>query len=366
MTATTLPYDPLLDLAPWIGQRQATFRFLLYDAVSKTVLRELFPYRDAVPTLSHDTSRVIMRQVSGLYFNREDTAAINTVRNRVKIQMVFPGRDPYELGTFLFIDQLRVKSSAGLESTATLVDSMFVVDQQLERTYSAGNFAPDGSVVSFRQVDAAIGDVLSGVPVAFTSEPTPYYTIGVWAAGSSRGSVTGDLSVDGDFFAPWFDNTDTMRFIRSFDPATRIPQFDYDANHVINRNSLIFTDDLLNAPNRFVVISNGNVSGDMAVPVVGSYDVPAAAPHSIANRGFTIAKVLDWQVDTVQQANAIAFNLGQRQTVFETVQFTTAPDPRHDSYDVFRLDGENWLEIAWSLPLAEGSDMTHVGRKAYA
>jgi hypothetical protein len=78
-----------------------------------------------------------------------------------------------------------------------------------------------------------------------------------------------------------------------------------------------------------------------------------------------IPEVVDWQVDTVEQANAIAFNLGQRQTVFERVQFDTIPDPRHDSYDVFRLDGSNWLEIAWSLPLLEGSSMSHVGRKVY-
>jgi hypothetical protein len=365
MTATTFPYDPLLDLAPWMGQRQASFKFLLFDAVTKEIIRELHPYRDSVPTLTHDTSRVIVRQVSNLFFDKVDTAALSTVSNRVKIQMIFPGREPYDLGVYMFLSQLRTKSTAGVESTGTLVDSMFIVDQQLQQTYSAGVFAPDGSLVSFRQVDAAINDVLTDLPVTYTVEPTPFYTIGVWTAGANRGSTINDLSIDGDYFAPWFDNTDTMRFIRAFDPSTRVPQFDYDTNHVIDRNSLVFADDLLNAPNRFIVISNGNVSGSMTVPIVGSYDIPASAPHSIQNRGFVIPEVVDWQVDTVEQANAIAFNLGQRQTVFERVQFDTIPDPRHDSYDVFRLDGSNWLEIAWSLPLLEGSSMSHVGRKVY-
>lgn len=365
-TATTFPYDPLLDLASYIGQRQASFTFLLYDFVTGQILRELKPYRDATPVLSHDTSRGIMRQVSNLFFNSEDTAALNTISNRLKIQMVFPGRDPYDLGTYQFIDQTRIRSTGGLESAATMVDSMFVVDQQIPQTFQAGTYSSDGTVVSFRQVSAAIADALIGVPVTFTAEPSPFYTIGVWSAGTARGSLINDLAVDGDYFAPWFDNTNIMRFIRSFDPSTKIPDFDYDTNHVIYRDSISFTDDLLTAPNQFIVISNGNVSGGNSVPIVGTYNVPASAPHSITNRGFVVPSVIDWQVDTVAQANAIAFNLGQQQTVFERVTFTTAPDPRHDSYNVFRFEGVNWLEIAWSLPLIEGSEMTHVGRKTYS
>lgn len=362
---TTFDYDPLLDLAPYQSQRQATFRFLLYDFVTGQILRELKPYRDATPTLSHDTSRVIMRQISNLFFDKEDTAALNTVGNRMKLQMLFPGREAYDLGTYMFVDQLRAKSTAGLESTATMVDSMFIVDQQLEKSYQAGTFNSDGSLVSFRQIDQAIADVLLTVPVNYTAEPSAFYTIGVWNAGTNRGSVLNDLSVDGDYFAPWFDHKNVMRFIRSFDPSTKIPDFDYDGNKVVNRDSISFTDDLLNAYNRFIVISNGNVSGNNAVPVVGTYDVPSSAPHSILNRGFVLPSVVDWQVDTADQAEAIAFNLGQRQTIFERVAFTTIPDPRHDSYNVFRFEGVNWLEISWTLPLIEGGEMQHVGRKAY-
>ena len=52
--------------------------------------------------------------------------------------------------------------------------------------------------------------------------------------------------------------------------------------------------------------------------------------------------------------------------MFETVSVTTALDPRHDSYDVIRWQGENWLETAWSMDLAEGGNMTHQLRKSYA
>ncbi len=363
--ATTFAYDPLLDLAPYIGQRQSTFRFTLYDVATNRLIRELQPYRDSAPTLTHDSARVITRQISNLFFNAQDTADLSTTGSRVKIDMLFPGREPYPIGTYLFIDQLRQRTTAGLESTATFVDSMLIVDQQITQSYSPGVFTETGVAVSLRQVDQAIADVLIGIPVTFIAAPSPFYTIGSWAAGSSRGPLLGDLSTDGDYFSPWFDNTDVLRFIRSFDPIASIPDFDYDANHVIDRDSIIFTDDLINAYNQFIVISTGSVSSTTNLPIVGRYDVPASAPHSIFNRGFAVPNIIDWQVDTIEQANAIAFTLGQQQTIFERVEFNTIPDPRHDGYNVIRFEGKNWLEIAWSLPLIEGSSMRHVARRAY-
>lgn len=366
MTATTFAPDTLLDMPAYRGQRQATFRFLLFDFLTGKIIRELQPYKSSIPMLSHDTSRVIMRQISGLYFSLADTAALDTIRYRVKIQMIFPGRTPYDLGTYMFVDKMAALTTAGPESTTTMVDSMFIVDQQITNSYSAGTYAADGTIIQFRQVEQALVDVLQSKPVTFTTEPSPFYSIGTWAAGTTSGTIVNDLAVDGDYFAPWFDNTDVMRFIRAFDPSTRVPDFDYDANHVINRGDIVLTDDLLSAPNQFVVISNGSVSGNNSLPIVGTYNVPASAPHSAVNRGFVIPQVIDWQVDTAIQANAIATNLGQRQTLFQRVSFSTVPDPRHDSYNVFRFNGDNWLELAWSLPLTEGAEMQHLGRKAYS
>lgn len=365
MLVTTNQHDELLDLDEWVGQRSCSFRFLLYDFVTNQIIRELKPYTDSTPTLSHDTSRTIVRQVSNLFFNVEDTAALNTISSRLIIQQVFEGRDPITLGTFMWIDQTRLKTTAGLESSCSAVDSMFIVDQQLEQTYSAGTFNPEGVVVSFTNCDEAIRALLEGLPIRFVVEGSDFYTIGVWTAGSGRGGALGDIAIDGDYFAPWFDRTNTLRFIRTFDPASQVPQFNYDAGNRIFRDTITLSDNLLEAPNRFIVISNGDVSGGTKLPVIGRYDVPASAPHSIANRGFVIPEIIDWQVDYATQANAIAANFGQRQTLFETIEFDTPPDPRHDSYDVFVFDGIRWLEIAWSMELIEGGGMSHVGRRTY-
>lgn len=353
---TLEPPDPELDLFSYIGQRSATFKFELIDGVTGAVIQQLFPYRDTVPTLSHDTSRTIMRQVSNVFFDRIDSAVLNTVRNRVRIQMIIPGRDPYPLGTFVFADQARLEFTSGLESNVSLIDQMFIVDQQIEQSIGFNNL----------QVVVAIQNVMRNLPVTFTVAPSPYLTVGAWTGGTNRGQVINDLAIDGDYFAPWFDNTDVMRFIRSFDPATAIPSFNFDEGSRVARASVVRTDNLLNAPNRFVIISNGAQSDDLAAEaIIGIYDVPSSAPHSILNRGFVIPQVDDRQVGTSQQATAIARNIGQRQTIFEQITLETPPDPRHDSYQVFRWQGENWLEIAWDMELIEGGKMSHVGRKAY-
>jgi hypothetical protein len=98
---------------------------------------------------------------------------------------------------------------------------------------------------------------------------------------------------------------------------------------------------------------------------VGEASVPQSAPHSLKNRGFEILEVQTLQASSTGQAGAIAKNLMLRQTLFETTSLTTAPDPRHDSYNVIRWQGELWLELAWSMALTEGGGMNHSMRKAY-
>jgi hypothetical protein len=108
-----------------------------------------------------------------------------------------------------------------------------------------------------------------------------------------------------------------------------------------------------------------NASSNPETVTVGTADVPANAPHSIPNRGFVIPLVQDLQLSDSTQATAVAQGLAQRFTVFERVGLTTPPDPRHDSYNVIRWQGENWLELAWTMPLVEGGGMSHLFRKAY-
>jgi hypothetical protein len=352
MTLTKFPPDPLLDLDPWVGQRQASFRFHLIDGVTGENKGDITPLRGA--SLVHDTSRTIKRQLS-MNFGVRDTAFVNTVRDRVLLFMVFPDGTEYPLGRYMFTDSSRQIFTSGKLGNVMLNDEMFLVDQQITTGVDA----------RFVGVDVAINRTLADLPITFRTESTSYQSVESWNIGTGRGQILQSLSLSGDYFSPWFDNTGVLRFIRSFDPGTLgiIPDFDFDAGNKVMRNSIVETDDLLTAPNVFIVISNS--ATDTTTAAVGTAKVAATAPHSVENRGFEVPQVEDLQVPDVEAAQAVANNLVNRQTVFERVAINTAPDPRHDSYNVIKWQDDLWLELAWSMALTEGGQMGHLLRKAY-
>lgn len=366
MTLTTLPRDRFLDPPPSRGQRSATFRFDLVDGVSGLLKRELHPVRDSPPMLSHDTSRTIKRSLGSLLLERADTAAINPVRDRIDVSMLLGGTT-WPLGRYMFTDFTQVINTSGNVSAASLLDEMFAVDQPLDRGFSSLQAALASSETSaLEAADSTLGRLLTPLGVVFSIENTRHSSIGSWSIGTARGRVVEELALAGDYFSPWFSNRNVLTFVRAFDPAIKVPTFDWDSYDVVLRNSISYTNDLLVAPNRIVVVSNDTSDGTNTAAIVGTFDIPASAPHSITNRGFVVSSVRNMPIDNVAQADVVAANIGQRETVAERVELDTVPDPRHESYDVIRWQGENWLELAWSMQLTEGGTMHHVMRKAYS
>jgi hypothetical protein len=355
-----------LELPVWMGQRSATFKFILVNSVLATPPVELHPLRDTTPTLSHDTTRTIKRVIQGLSFGTTDSALINPISSRILLYMTLGGQD-FPLGRYMFADTASLTFTNGTITNASLYDEMFMVDQQLENAFSPALTPPALILGVGMNCEKAIRTLLTNIAVTLTMDATPYVTIGSWPAGTNRGSVVEQIALDGDWFSPWFGNDTEMHFVRTFDPIDKIPTFDLDVGNRVIRDSILNTNDLITAPNRFIVISNGTTDDDLATgAIVGRADVPTTAPHSIPNRGFVIPSVTERQINTATQAGAIARNLALRQTVYERVELATAPDPRHDSYDVIKWQGDKWLELAWTLPLQEGAAMGHLMRKAYS
>jgi hypothetical protein len=361
MSYTLLPFDPLLDLPPWVGQRQATFRFLRTDGITGENLGEIHPLRNA--TLTHDTTRTIKRQLQ-ISLDAVDSAAINPITDRISPFMVFPNGQEYPLGRYMFTDVTEAFYTSGTLASCSLSDEMYLVDQEIPVGIGGAQLS-NTSVVAPRSISQVVGQIIGDMKIGiqYEIENSEFNSAESWSIGTSRGSILEALAVAGDYFSPWFGNDTKLHFIRSFDPINKIPDFDFDEGNQVTRADIVKSNDLLTAPNRFVVISNS--PADTAVSVVGSASVPPNAPHSLKNRGFEILQVEDIQVQNVGQANAVALNYVNRQTVFERVTMTTAPDPRHDSYNVIRWQGDLWLELAWSLAMTEGGGMNHLLRKAY-
>lgn len=346
----------LLDLAPGVGQRRATFTFTLTEAGSLRPLGDLHPDATSAPVLTHDVSRTVARGITGLVLDSADAAAVNVVKDRVTVAMIVGG-ETFPLGTYVFTDAARARTTAGRRLTGAVADLGFVVDQPTDATVG---------VAANTNVGTAIAEVLAGVDglQGFTVEATAQ-AVGApigWAAGTNRGRILADLAALGGYFAPFAANDSQIRVLQAFDPAELPPTFTFGPGGRVIDNTVTESDDLLDAPNRFVVIDNANPDA----PIVGTYDVPVTAPHSAANRGFVVADVRDVQgLGTAAAADAAARAAGLATLVYATVTLSTPPDPRHDGYDIVGYDGANWLETAWSLPLVEGSEMSHTIQRAY-
>jgi hypothetical protein len=351
-TATGVP-DPNeadLDLDDWIGQVTATYRFDLTDGVTGENLGEIHPVRSGA-AITHDTSRTIKRELR-LNLGVDDTAAINPLTDRIVPSMLLGGRQ-YPLGRFQFTDETDAVSTGGNRGSIVMMDEMFLVDQQI-----SSGFGPTTAV------QEAVLELLTGLPLpAVIVEASPFLALGGWAPGTGRGQILSAYATQGDYMTPWMDNNGTFHMIRTVDPDTAVPTIDLDRGARVIADSITETSDLLTAPNRFIVTST---SGDaFSAPILGTYDVPPSAPYSIAQRGFVIPQTVNLQLANTTQAFAAARNLGIRQSVFRRIQLSTAPDPRHDSYDVVRWQGVNWLELAWSLTLLPGAAMTHTLRRSF-
>ncbi len=348
---TTVPHDPVLDLDPWVGQRQETYRFHRVHGVTGENLGDLHPYVGS--TLNHDASATIPRRLD-LVLGVEDTAAVDPLVERVDVFMVFPGGVEYPLGRYMYTDASHQITTAGEIGTVALTDEMFIIDQEIE----------EGVSTAGKSCEATIQGLLSGFDFHVVIEPSLGTSTQSWTVGTSRGSVLQALALAGGYFNPWFGNDGQLHFVQAFNPASRVPDFDWDRGNQVVQAGITETSDILTAPNRFVVISNNPSESES--PVVGVADIPASAPHSFANRGFRIIQTTDIELADVASAQAVAQAKAERDTVFETTTLTTAPDPRHDSWQVVRWRGELWLELGWTLQLEPGGAHTHVLRKGYA
>lgn len=373
--------DPHLDTDPAFAQRQYTFRFDLVEAKTGATVRTLTPLQDSVPVLAHDTTRTIKRTLS-LALDVADTAAVDTIRHRVRVKMVLPSGATYPLGRYMFTDNTRALYTSGTRSAPQLMDEMFILDNPRETAFPVRYPRASSDVFAdyfnFNLTQNNVGLLLASLLAGFTTldfrlEATPYITNNTWSFGSSSAQVLTDLALFGDYFDPWFGNDEQLHLIRSFDPANRVPDVDWDRYLHVYADTVTDADDLLTAANRFVVVSNNPAAGNQPpsnlsvtnAPVVGSYDVPATAPHSIYNRGFVVPDIRQLQVDTAAQAQAMATSIGITNTVYERQTMDTWADPRHDSYTVIRWQDDNWLELGWSMNLVAGGTMSHTIRKVY-
>jgi len=341
-----------------VSMRQETVAFDVLNAALE-VTGTLHPARDPVPRITNDTSRTIKRALSGLRVPATEAAEVNPFTDRIRARWVIEG-DPalYPLGVFLFADQNEIVRSYGTDLDLELVDQTFIIDQPLLYGVSFG---------IGKALGTALGELatLAGVPAFVVSPSTlTLQRPATWPGGASLYRVLADLCVMAGFLPPFFDSAGVLQLVDAPDPELAPATLEYPPGSPIIDPSIVRTDGLLTAPNRWVVVDNGATGG----PVVGVYDLPATAPHSFFSRGFYVTR---WEEQQGLTSNAAAVAAAKALALtdpsgVELASFSTVVDPRHDTFDIIEFAGQRWLEESWSMDLRAGGSLTHQLRALYA
>lgn len=348
--------DDLLKLSG-IRRRMDLYAFDLLDTVNN-VVGSVQPNRLQPPKITNDPTRRVFRSMANFVVDAREQLTFPTVSSRVRPRLVLQNGATYNLGVFLFGDATRPRRSWGLELGATLVDAGYILDQPVGRIvgYPTGTNVVTAALQLAQEVIATATSVsASGQTLA---SPKAYQ------ASDTRQKIINDLLAIASYLPVYFNNDGTM-IMR---PVSTFPQsqadFDYDVGGRVLKDSIVESDDLLTAPNRYVVVDTSATSA----PVVGSYDVPASAPNSIANRGFPVTKVVNLQgLGSIAAANAAAQAQANSDTdTFRQVTFDTTHEPRQDTFDVVNFLGSQYRDIGWSAELRAGGKMSHTLRRVYS
>lgn len=358
-----------------IGQREVTFRYDLLDQ-SNSYIGTIDVDMDQTPLLSNSINRTVKRQLSGLRLPPSTTAQIDTLRHRVRPMMVFHDGSVFPLGVFLFADTSRYEhlySSVQFTNpnevrqfytTAMMLDQLMTLDQATNGV----NFYPPGHSI----YDALIQQLEAGGVDHYNVEPSSATIRGgsyvVWPVAENRLTVINDLLAMGGYYSLFFDNEGTAQCRLVPDLDSTVAEFQYGPrSENVMRDPIPFeSDDLLDAPNRYIVVNTSFTDS----PIWGAWDVPSTAPHSYANRGFYAVKKIDMQgVETNAEARKAAKAHGQADySTYRWVTFNAVFNPLHDTYNIVEWDqGDKYREQSWSAYLdAQNQMMTHELRRIWA
>lgn len=344
----------LLDLT--VSQRAEGYEFLLLDTQNNPI-GTVHPQLGV--SIDHNTSQAIMRRMTSFKIAPDEFDAVNPLTDRVMPRMILENGSRYPLGVFLFADTPAPEWSFGSMYDATLVDQGHILGQALR--YPIGFNAGDLVVDCLRQVAET-----AGISTAFIDPSSA--TLGApltFLAGGSDTYMKIMVQLCGlaGFYAPYFDNYGRLRCRVAVDPETTSPTLTYEAGGRIIAGSIIRSNNLLSAPNVYVVYDNSATEA----PVRAEWPIPDTAPHSIARRGYAIPKVVEAPgIGNNDQALAYAKQLAQTEpAAYETVNFQGANDPRHDTFDVVQFLGNLYIETAWSFVCSPGGPMGHELKRVY-
>ena len=274
---------------------------------ARALLGDLMVSTGSPASISNDTTRSIRRNVSQIevpsrplydidqaHYYAED---IDPLSYRVKPAWVLGDGTEYPLGTFVWGDDSQVQWSGGSPRLGSLTDLCTILDQPLDNSVGYGQGA------SVRDAILAVID-LAGISSYTVDASAAALGVAVgWAAGRDTYlTVLDGLCKNAGFLPPFFDNSGVLQCRGAPDLSVSTPDFTYGYGTSVIPGSAVFSNDLLTAPNRYIVIG-GNPDAEL----VGTFNIPDAAPNSYVNRGRYLRKTETVQgISTQAQADQAA------------------------------------------------------------
>lgn len=350
----------LLDLEG-VSVRTDSIVFELLDN-AHNLLGQIHP-EFAQASIQNATDSGIKRRMTGLIISPDEYADVDVIAHRIRPVWVLENGSRYPQGIFLFAAPQYRRYSFGLIGEAALVDQGLILDQPLSSSlgWAAGYPVRDAMIetaeaagITNYRFDLSAATI--GSDVAYPASQSHTYA-----------KVLDHLAGIAGFHPAYFDNAGQLVGRAVPDLAVAVPSLVYGADESSSARmisgSMVESNDLLTAPNRYLVVDNTATGG----AVVAVYDVPATAPHSIARRGFAIPKVLEAPgVGNVDQAMEFArAHDASTPSAYETVTFSSPADPRHDTFDLITYRGVTFVELGWRLSLAPGGPMDHTAQRIY-
>lgn len=365
MTVTRSVTDEELLTLDGISHRTATLRFDVLNQALETI-GTVKPV--SAPTVEQNINRAIKRTLNGFRLDPDTRGDVNTLTDRIRPVYVLESGTTYELGVFLFAEATRPRRPWGVELDASLYDLLWLFDQEIAESVSY----PAGTNITDAMSDLAVdlghpnvqvdpSSIVAGAPLVWPVDGTTTYL-----------DILNELAALVGFRSVYCDNAGTLRARTAPDLSTASADFTYrtssDPGRMIAAGTITERDDLLSAPNRYIVVD----TSPQDAPIVGVYDVPDSSPLSAANRGIVVPQVHDVQgLENTAAAEAMAAAKAKEDaSTFRWVEFDAVPDPRHDTYNIVAYEDDDgdvlvYREQSWTLPCAPTALMHHSLRRVY-
>lgn len=340
--------NQLLDLVPGVGQRQESIVYRLTDDQGNAT-GDVHPER-AQASVSFDTSANVTRTLSNLIFTAAEFADIDPYADRIEPTWVLEDGSEWQLGRYYFTG---VPQEQGLVRCTTMFDVLgMVADTGSLQAFGvdAGGRVHDKmvevlNILGIRDYEVDVTDVTVSSPIA-------------WNLGTSWLTILRYLTDMAGFIPPHTTNSGSVRLRRVDDIRidSAVVRYAAGGNLVVNDTTSV-NPNLVDAANAHLVVDTGATDA----PITAFAFVDPALPWSKENRGFVKSETHEVQgIESTEQAQQMADNYASVDANgFEEITFTTAPDPRHDSFMIIGYNGIAYREVGWNLPLQVGAQHAH-------